>query len=84
MRSTETLTGICVNATLNILLESCSDITLQQLKETTYENRILFFEELIYYDIAILLADRYTVIHDYPPIISELYPFTFERSLQHK
>ena len=78
MRSTETLAGICVNETLNIFLENCSDITLQQLKESTYENRILFFEEFIYYPIAILLADRYTVIHDYPSIISELYPFTLK------
>lgn len=72
------LTTISVNATLNILLESFDDITLQQLKETSYENRVMFFEDFIYHDIAILLADRYTMLNDYPSIIGELFPFSLK------
>lgn len=72
------LTNICVNKTLNILLDNCSDITLQQLKESTYDDRLIFFEDYIYYPIAVLLADRYTVLNDYPPIIAELYPFSLK------
>lgn len=68
------LTNISVNITLNTLLENCSDMRLQQLKESTYNDRVIFFEEYIYHPIAVLLADKYTLLNDYPDIIGELFP----------
>ena len=68
------LASICVDVSLNTFLESCDSETLNQLQEMTYENRIMFFENITYHPIAVMLASRYTMLNDYP-IFGELYPF---------
>lgn len=72
------LVNICVNKTLEVYLEKCDTHTLQQLKMMNHDQRITFFENNVIsiYPLNTLLADRYTLLNDYPDIISQLFTFT--------
>lgn len=72
------LVNICVNKTLEVYLEKCDTHTLQQLKTMNHDQRITFFEDNVIsiYPLNTLLADRYTLLNDYPDIISQLFTFT--------
>ena len=70
------LENICVNKVLTINCENYSDNELLELREMTYEQRIIFFEEtIICHPVATLLATTYTVNNDIPGIMEELYPW---------
>ena len=71
------LENICVNKVLILQCENYSDNELLELREMTYDQRIIFFEEtVICHPVATLLATTYTVNNDIPGIMEELYPWT--------
>ena len=72
------LENICANKVLDVQCEKYSDNELLELREMSYEQRIIFFEEnVICHPIAMLLAKTYTINnYDVPLIMEELYPWT--------
>ena len=71
------LENICVNKVLDVQCEKYSDNELLELREMSYEQRIIFFEEnVMCHPVAVLLAKTYTVNnYDVPPIMEQLYPW---------
>ena len=72
MNNKFTLTDMCVIEVLKQLLKE--EDVLIQLRGSSYEERIVLFEEHTYYPIAILLADKFTWCNDYHPLMVEYWP----------
>ena len=67
----ETLLNICINS----ILTTSDNHILTELCDSTYEQRVSIFEALDCHPVADILAERCTLLYDYPKIIGELYPF---------
>ena len=71
----ETLTSLATSVALKYILSQYDDDKIEELRVSSYKTRILIFEEITYYPLAILLAHKYTMDVEYGHFFSNLSPF---------